>query len=175
MLHDVALRSESENVCSKKQGRKLIVGQSNDFSWLKHTGNPVSLKSFLWYNDLYDCMVGRRLTSAAVLFWYICSVPLQIFPCWRKHEACQPAISISTRAPLSLSLTADQWLTDSGCQPSSPTQLPSAASREQTRTTPIPPPNLFCHCYPCRATPTTNTPCVISNDEAPLDPAAGSK
>lgn len=36
---------------------------------------------------------------------------VMIFPCWRKHEACWPAISISSRAPLSLSHAAGQnWL-----------------------------------------------------------------
>lgn len=113
MLHDVALRSESENVCSKKQGRKLIVGQSNDFSWLKHTGNPVSLKSFPWCNDLYDCMVGGRLTLVPLFYSDISVLFLRRYS--PVEGSMKPASLLSASAPEPLfpylSLLTSDWLT----------------------------------------------------------------
>lgn len=50
----------------------------------------------LW---LYD---GQSAASGPALMYTFLS--LQIFPCWRKHEACQASVSIGCRAP-SLSLS----------------------------------------------------------------------
>lgn len=66
---------------------------------------------------------------------------LQIFPCWRKHEACQPAISL--RAPFSASSAGLDWRSRSSDISDA---LPAAASTEKTTTAPFLMKHLL-HCH----------------------------
>lgn len=85
--------------------------------------------------------------------WRLCSdlmclfYDLQIFPCWRKHEACQPAISL--RAPFSVSPAGLDWLSLS---PDICEALPAAASTEKTTTAPF----LMKHLLHCHTSKTSD-------------------
>lgn len=137
-------------------------------------------------NTVTVCWVERWLLLP-LLFSNVCV----LFPC--RYSPAEGSMKLASLLSASAAEPPFHYLslltrTDCGCQPTSPSTPPQshplppppptpvlpAASREKTRTVPIPCCNLFYHCYPRRAKPTTNSRCIISSDGAPLDPATGS-